>query len=58
MPSPAELDAYVVYVGFDEIGDKNEKKPAEDREKTASSTAVIEGRSLLPTSHGARRRRS
>jgi hypothetical protein len=28
MPSGSELDAYVVYVGFDEIGDKNEKKPA------------------------------
>jgi hypothetical protein len=27
MPSGAELDAYVVYVGFDEIGDKNEKRP-------------------------------
>jgi hypothetical protein len=26
MPSKSELDAYVVYVGFDEIGDKNEKK--------------------------------
>ena len=23
----SELDAYVVYVGFDEIGGKNEKKP-------------------------------
>jgi hypothetical protein len=27
MPSGSELEAYVVYVGFDEIGDKNEKKP-------------------------------
>src|SRR5439155_13864608 len=27
MPSSTELDAYVIYVGFDEIGDKNEKKP-------------------------------
>jgi hypothetical protein len=27
MPSKSELDAYVIYVGFDEIGDKNEKKP-------------------------------
>ena len=27
MPSKSELDAYVVYVGFDEIGDRNEKKP-------------------------------
>jgi hypothetical protein len=28
LPSRSELEAYVVYVGFDEIGDKNEKKPA------------------------------
>jgi hypothetical protein len=27
LPSSAELAAYVVYVGFDEVGDKNEKKP-------------------------------
>jgi hypothetical protein len=27
MPSYAELEAYVVYVGFDAIGDKPEKKP-------------------------------
>src|SRR5262245_2894364 len=27
MPSRSELDAYIVYVGFDEIGGKNEKKP-------------------------------
>src|SRR5262249_26050527 len=27
MPSKSALDAYVVYVGFDEIGDKSEKKP-------------------------------
>jgi len=26
MPSSTELEAYVVYVGFDEIGDRNEKK--------------------------------
>jgi hypothetical protein len=26
MPLRSELDAYVVYIGFDEIGDKNEKK--------------------------------
>jgi hypothetical protein len=31
MPSGAELDAYVVYVGFDEIGDKNEKRPAKKK---------------------------
>jgi len=34
MPSRSELDAYVVYVGFDEIGDKNEKK--QPAEKTAT----------------------
>jgi len=28
LPSSAELAAYVVYVGFDEIGDKNERKLA------------------------------
>jgi len=28
MPSRAELAAYMVYVGFDEIGDGPEKKPA------------------------------
>src|SRR5262252_10713538 len=38
MPSRSELDAYVVYVGFDEIGDKNEKKPP--AKKTANTTAI------------------
>jgi hypothetical protein len=33
LPPSAELDAYVVYVGFDEIGDKNEKKPAKTAKK-------------------------
>ena len=28
LPSGSEIDAYVFYVGFDEIGDKNEKRPA------------------------------
>jgi hypothetical protein len=28
IPPRSKLDAYVVYVGFDEIGDKNEQKPA------------------------------
>jgi hypothetical protein len=28
LPSTQELDAYVVYVGFDELGDASEKKPA------------------------------
>jgi hypothetical protein len=27
LPSSAELAAYVVYVGFDEVGDSNEKRP-------------------------------
>jgi hypothetical protein len=33
MPTPSDLEAYVVYVGFDEIGDKNEKKPAKAAKK-------------------------
>jgi hypothetical protein len=33
MPSGSDLEAYVVYVGFDEIGDKNEKKPAKAAKK-------------------------
>jgi hypothetical protein len=28
LPPRQDLDAYVVYVGFDEVGDANEKKPA------------------------------
>jgi len=36
MPSKSELDAYVVYVGFDEIGDKNEKKPPKTARKTTT----------------------
>jgi predicted small secreted protein len=35
MPESTELHAYVVYVGFDEIGDKNEKKPAKSARKPA-----------------------
>ncbi len=27
MPSRAALDAYVVYVGFDDVGDRNERRP-------------------------------
>src|SRR5262245_54470908 len=34
LPSRSELDAYVVYVGFDEIGDENEKKPPKTAKKT------------------------
>ena len=33
IPASLELDAYVVYVGFDEIGDKSEKKPAKSAKK-------------------------
>jgi len=36
MPSRSELDAYVVYVGFDEIGDNNEKKPPKTARKTTT----------------------
>jgi hypothetical protein len=35
LPSKSELDAYVIYVGFDEIGDRNEKKPANSGKKLA-----------------------
>jgi hypothetical protein len=28
LPSYADLDAYVVYVGFDDVGDRNERRPA------------------------------
>jgi len=35
LPSKSELEAYVVYVGFDEIGDRNEKKPAKSGRKLA-----------------------
>jgi hypothetical protein len=37
LPSASELEAYVVYVGFDEIGDKNEKKSAKSARKAAPS---------------------
>jgi hypothetical protein len=33
IPSGTELSAYLVYVGFDEIGDPNEKKPARTAKK-------------------------
>jgi hypothetical protein len=36
LPSRAELAAYVVYVGFDEASDKNEKKPARTAKKSAA----------------------
>jgi hypothetical protein len=35
LPTKSELDAYVIYVGFDEIGDKNEKRPAKSAKKLA-----------------------
>lgn len=35
LPSRSELEAYVVYVGFDAIGDKNEKKAAKSARKVA-----------------------
>jgi hypothetical protein len=33
LPARSELDAYVIYVGFDEIGDKNEKSPPKTAKK-------------------------
>jgi hypothetical protein len=36
LPSSTELAAYVVYVGFDEIGDKNEKKQTSTTKKQAA----------------------
>src|SRR5438270_4507560 len=33
LPPAAELSSYVVYVGFDEMGDRNEKKPARPARK-------------------------
>jgi hypothetical protein len=35
LPSRSELEAYVIYVGFDEIGDKNEKRSAKSAKKPA-----------------------
>jgi hypothetical protein len=35
LPTAAELEAYVVYVGFDEVGDKPEKKPARSAKRPA-----------------------
>src|SRR5262245_15866771 len=37
LPSKSELDAYVVYVGFDEIGDKNER----DRKSTRLNSSHL-----------------
>jgi len=33
LPPAKELEAYVVYVGFDELGDPKEKKPARTARK-------------------------
>jgi len=35
LPPATELDAYVVYVGFDEIGERNERRPARSAKKPA-----------------------
>jgi hypothetical protein len=35
LPAAAELSSYVVYVGFDEVGDRNEKPPARTAKKPA-----------------------
>jgi hypothetical protein len=36
IPPASELSAYVVYVGFDEIGDTNEKRPARAAKRPAA----------------------
>jgi hypothetical protein len=36
LPSAKDLEAYVVYVGFDEYGDPKEKKPARPAKKPKS----------------------
>ena len=36
LPSAADLSSYVVYVGFDEIGDQQEKKPARSAKRPAA----------------------
>ena len=36
LPSAAELSSYVVYVGFDELGDQQEKKPARAAKRPAA----------------------
>jgi hypothetical protein len=35
LPPRAELEAYIVYVGFDEIGDKNEKRSPKNAKRPA-----------------------
>jgi hypothetical protein len=36
VPARSELDAYIIYVGFDEIGDRNEKKSPKTARKTTT----------------------
>jgi len=33
IPSDHELSAYIVYIGFDEVGDRNERKPAKKKQQ-------------------------
>ena len=35
VPSNSELDAYVIYVGFDEMGDRNERRPPRTAKRPA-----------------------
>jgi len=37
LPPAKELEAYVVYVGFDELGNRNDKKPAKPAKRSAES---------------------
>jgi hypothetical protein len=37
LPPTKDLDAYVVYVGFDELGIKNDKKPPKPAKRSAAS---------------------
>jgi hypothetical protein len=37
LPPPSEINAYVLYVGFDEIGDKNEKKSPKGAKKATQA---------------------
>ena len=37
LPPAKELEAYVVYVGFDELGNRNDKKPATPAKRSAES---------------------
>ena len=48
MPSYSELEAYVVYVGFDAIGEKPEKKPPP---KTREEAGAVIGPSAFRRTH-------